>query len=269
MSLPDERVPLPASRRAGMMRRLTIDIETRPNLVYAWSLWGEQHVTPSQLVSPVDMVCFAAKWNDEKKVRFYSEWEHGREAMVRAAWELLNEASVIISYNGKRFDIPHLNREFALLGLAPPAPYRQVDLYQTIKRVFRFPSNKLEYVTKALGVKAKDAHKRFPGFDLWLGIIREDPDPRAQKEMKTYNEIDVIVTEQLYDRLLPWLPHPSWGVFLDQDDTCPNCGGTELVKEGFAWTSASRYQRYRCKSCHKYSRSTKKCGGTNVTGLSS
>ena len=254
------------NKRTTQPRFLTIDIETRPNLVYCWSLWGEQHITPSQLVSPLDMVCFAAKWHDEKEVRFYSEWEHGHEAMVRAAWELLSESAVVISYNGKRFDIPHLSREFVLLGLPPPAPYRQVDLCAVVKRVFQFPSNKLEYITKALGVKSKDSHKRFPGFDLWLGIIREDP--RAQKEMKTYNEIDVVVTEQLYDRLLPWIPgHPSWGAFLDKDDCCPNCGGTSLIKEGFAFTSTGRFQRLRCSDCNKWSKSKKKIGSTNITQL--
>lgn len=154
------------------MRRLTLDIETRPNLAYTWGLW-DQNVGLNQLVSPVDMICFAAKWHDEKRVKFFSEWADGREGMVNAAWGLLNDADVAIHYNGRKFDVPHLNREFVSIGLTPPSPYKQVDICNVVKRVFAFPSNKLEYVSKALGVKAKDAHKRFPGFELWLGIIRE------------------------------------------------------------------------------------------------
>jgi len=248
-----------------MIRRLTIDIETRPNLAYTWGLF-DQTIGLAQLVEPVRMCCFAAKWHDEKKVLFFSEWADGHEGMVQAAWDLLNEAAVVIHYNGRRFDVPHLNREFVLLGLLPPAPYKQVDLCSVAKRVFAFTSNKLEFVSKALGVKSKDKHKRFPGFDLWLGIIREDP--KAQVEMAKYNKIDVIATEQLYDKLLPWVPNlPSVGAMEDEDDICPACGSGDLIKEGFAYTAVGKFARFHCADCGKWSRSSKRVGGTNITAV--
>ena len=115
MSLPDDPVPLPARREAGMMRRLTIDIETRPNLAHVWGLW-DQNVGINQLIEPVEMICFAAKWYHQKSVEFYSVHHDGIDVMRAQAYRLLNEADVIIHYNGRSFDIPHLNRELILGG---------------------------------------------------------------------------------------------------------------------------------------------------------
>ena len=33
----------------------------------------------------------------------------------------------IVPYNGAKFDTPYLQREFALLGLPLPAPFKQID----------------------------------------------------------------------------------------------------------------------------------------------
>src|SRR5690242_14089214 len=97
-------------------RLLVIDIETMANLAWVWGTW-QQDIHPKQIVKHKRTICFAAKWVGHKKIHFYSEFHHGREAMVEAAWKLLNEADAVISYNGKKFDAKHLNSEFKLLGL--------------------------------------------------------------------------------------------------------------------------------------------------------
>ncbi|NIV35232.1 MAG: hypothetical protein GWN58_38990, partial [Anaerolineae bacterium] len=55
------------------------------------------------------------------------EWD--MEGMLEGAWELLDEADAVVHYNGKKFDIPTLNREFVKYGFTPPSPYKQIDLY--------------------------------------------------------------------------------------------------------------------------------------------
>src|SRR5690606_41747736 len=75
--------------------------------------------------------------------------------MVKEAHRLLSAADAVIHFNGQRFDIPHLNREFVEAGLTPPSPYSQIDLLKVVKKNFRFPSNKLDYVTKKLGLDHK------------------------------------------------------------------------------------------------------------------
>lgn len=163
---------------------------------------------------------------------------------------MLDDADVVIHYNGKRFDIPTLNKEFVLAGLLPPATYKQVDLLQVARKQFRFPSNKLDYVAKALGVGEKVKHA---GFDLWIRCMNNEE--AAWKEMEEYNVHDVVILEKVYLKLLPWIPnHPNHGLYDDVADVCPNCGGHHLEKRGFAYTNAGKYQRYQCKECGTWSR---------------
>jgi DNA polymerase elongation subunit (family B) len=245
-------------------RILTIDIETSPNMAHVWSLWNV-NVGLNQLLESGEVICFAAKWYGEKKVHFYSNYHDGHEVMIEAAHNLLNEADIVVHYNGKRFDIPHLNREFLEAGFEPPAPYVQVDLFQTAKSKFRFPSNKLDYIAQTLNIGAKTQHA---GHQLWLDCLAGDK--KAWKTMKEYNIHDVELTERLYDKLLPWIhPHPNVNLYSDVlEEGCPNCGGTDLRREGYSRTALGVYQRYQCKGCGKWSRDKHKLGGVDVRGVS-
>lgn len=240
------------------MKLLSIDIETTPNLAHVWGLW-QQNVGLNQLLRPTEMMCFAAKWYGEPKIKFYSTFHDGPSAMVHEAHALLSEADVVMHFNGKRFDVPHLNREFLELGLNPPAPYKQIDLLQVARKQFKFPSNKLAYVSKVLGLEGKTQHE---GHELWIKCMAGDE--KAWRKMRVYNKQDVRLLEQMYDILQPWIPgHPNAGLFLDgsQDkDMCPACGGTNLLPQGFAITSTSRFQRWQCADCGKWSRSGKRAG---------
>src|SRR6478752_6173831 len=104
------------------MRILTIDIETSPNLAHVWQLW-QQNVSLSQLQKAGEVMCFAAKWYGTEEVEYYSTFHDGKSEMLAEAYRLLEEADVVVHYNGVRFDIPHLNREFLEIGQTPPAPF--------------------------------------------------------------------------------------------------------------------------------------------------
>lgn len=242
------------------MKILTIDIETRPNLAYVWGLW-DQNVGLSQLVESVSMVSFAAKWLDEKRVIFYSDHHDDHEAMVRAAWDLMDVADVIVHYNGRSFDIKHMHREFVLLGLDPPSPHRDIDMLTVVKSRFKFPSNKLDYVADQLGLGRK---VQTGGMELWIDCMADDP--KAWRLMKRYNIGDTKITEKLYLRLLPWIKgHPNHGLYTaDHVHVCPSCGGGDLMKRGYAYTPASVYQQYKCKNpaCGAWSRGKRRLADT-------
>lgn len=244
------------------MKILTLDIETSPNLGYVWSLW-KQNIGLSQLVESGEVICFAAKWYGSEETLFYSTHHHGKQEMLNAAYNLISEADVIVHYNGKSFDMKHLNREFLLAGMTPPAPYSQVDLLNVVKQQFRFVSNKLDYVVQALGMDGKTSHT---GFQLWLDCMAGNDE--AWELMKTYNIHDVVLTEALYERLLPWIqPHPTVGLYEPSaDPTCPNCNSTKLRPRGRAYTSVSAFQRYRCDDCGKWSRGGQRLNAVDVRG---
>lgn len=235
------------------MRILHIDIETAPHNVYAWGLW-KQDISIKNIVESGYTLCFAAKWQGEKKVEFYSTHEHGFDYMIEKAWELLDEADVVVHYNGTKFDIPTLNREFLLHELNPPSPYHQIDLLKTVRSKFRFASNKLDYVAQQLGLGGKTQHK---GMELWHECMAGDN--KAWKTMEKYNKQDVKLTEKLYGKLLPWIEnHPNHALYVDNGvdrPTCPNCGGHHLQSRGTYTTKTQRYQRFCCSDCGTWTRS--------------
>ena len=138
------------------MKILLIDIETATNLAHVWGLW-QQNVGLPQLLEPGYTLCWAAKWLGEPEVYFGSV-KQGTERMTQEIHRLMSQADAIVHYNGNKFDIPTLNKDFLLQGLTPPAPAKQIDLLRVVKGKFRFPSNKLAYVSEALGVGGKAAH---------------------------------------------------------------------------------------------------------------
>ena len=243
------------------MKILAVDIETAPNLADVWGLW-QQNVSLNQLRERSRMLCFAAQWEGERRVQFYSEWGDG-EDMFRVAHELLSEADAVLHFNGQKFDVPHINRELLQAGYDPPAPYKQIDLYREVKAAFSFPSYKLAYVAKALGVGEKVSHE---GHELWVKVLAGDR--KARRDMRTYNMRDVELLFPLYYKLRPWIAVPNHGA-LEGRDVCPSCGADDLRKEGHALTLTGRYQRYQCRACGTWSRATRREASTGITRVAS
>lgn len=226
------------------MKILLLDIENSPNLGYIWGLW-QQNVAINQLVNVSETLCYAAKWLDKEDVFFDSLQVSTKTEMLEGIHKLLDEADAVIHYNGSRHDIPHLNRGFMELGMTPPSPYKQIDLLITAKRQFKFPSNKLEYVVKSLDIGEKMKNS---GFELWTRCMANDPE--AWEEMKAYNIQDVLVLEKLYHKLRPWIKqHANYSIYNVGALVCPHCGSEKLHKRGFAYTLASKFQRYQCTNC--------------------
>ena len=238
-----------------MLKVLHIDIETSPNKVYSWGLFN-QNIAINQIVEPGYTLCFAAKWDKEKEVIFKSTHHDGEENMVRQAWYLLDEADAVCTYNGEKFDMPTLHREFLLMGLGPPSPYRNIDLIRTVRRKFKMASNKLDYVAQQLGIGAKVKHR---GMELWKECM--DGEDAAWEEMKTYNIEDTYITEKLYHRLLPWISHhPNHALFIDEDKkVCPNCGSNNLHYRGTEHTLTMSYRRIFCNDCGSWARERTNC----------
>ena len=185
------------------MKILMLDIETTPMQVYTWGLW-DQNIGINQIIKPTEMMCFGAKWQGKKKVTFKSVHHDGKEAMLKELHSMMEEADVLIGWNSASFDHKHIKREFLENGMTPPSIVKDLDLMSIVKANFRFPSNKLDYVAQALGVGSKVKHS---GFDLWIGCMAGKES--SWREMKKYQIQDVVLLEELYQVLLPWLPGAS------------------------------------------------------------
>ena len=243
------------------MKILTLDIETSYNLGRVWGLF-KQNVSLPQLQEVSRVICFSAKWLGQKKTMFYSDFHDGHETMIQKAYDLLDEADVVIHFNGTRFDIPHLQREFLLARLGSTSSFQQIDLLRVARNKFKFASNKLDHIAQQLGLAGKASHA---GFQLWVDCLAGDA--KAWKSMKKYNIQDVVLTEEVYLLFRSWITnHPSHGLYDGTEDACPNCGSTDLVRRGFKFTNLGKYQQYRCSGCGAWSRSGRSEQLTDLRG---
>jgi DNA polymerase elongation subunit (family B) len=230
------------------LKVLLLDIETAPNTAFVWRL-AEDYISPDQLINNSYTLCVSAKWLGKSVVHYYGLNKDSRAEMLKAIHQMMDEADVIIHYNGVKFDIPTLNMEFALEGLPPPSPAKQVDLLKVVKKQFKFTSNKLDFVCRRLGLGAKVHHK---GMALWEGCMAGNPDD--WKVMEKYNKQDVVLLEKLYKKLLPWIPNHPNRVLWSKTDCCPRCGSTSLQLQPPAFTATGAYMKLSCRSCHGWIR---------------
>ena len=105
-------------------------------------------------------------------------------------------------------------------------------------------------------------------FDLWARCMRGEQ--KAMTEMVTYCDQDVILLENIYLTMRPWImPHPNFNLMVESSDTvnCPTCGSTEHKKQGFYTTYANKYYQRQCKVCSSTFRERKavKLDKTNLT----
>jgi len=238
--------------RATSARILILDIERRPMLSYHWA--PKVDFIPARMnVERGGMISFAAKWYGEAKVSFYSTHHDGYDEMMAQAWRLIDEADIIVGYNSVGFDMKHLFEEIVKHGMTPPSPHKDIDLIRAARGRFRFPYNSLNEVCRDLGLDLKLAND---GFDLWLGCMAGDD--KCWRAMKRYNVQDVRVTEQLYDRLRPWIKgHPNLNMYrAERVSACDKCASTELSESGFYYTQTRAYKQFVCRDCGSYSRAT-------------
>jgi DNA polymerase elongation subunit (family B) len=240
------------------MRTLIFDIETAPMTVHTWGLF-KQNIGLNQIVEPSRVLGIGYKWTDEKKVQWVSEFHDGRDAMLGQAWLLLDEADVVVGWNSTPFDVPWLKREFAVVGHKPTSPFLEIDLIKTVRKQFRFESNKLQNISTMLGLKGKMQHS---GHSLWVGCLNGDQ--KSWDTMARYCKQDVALTHQLYEKLKPWIVSAP---VVDFTGNCPRCGSAKVQKRGTSRTALSEFQRYQCQSCGGWSRGAKRVDGADLRGV--
>jgi hypothetical protein len=250
------------------LKVLLLDIETKPPLLYAWPPLWDLKAGVEQVVERGRMICFAAKWLDEKRIRFHSEYQDGHSGMVEAIRDLLEEADIVCHFNGQSFDEKHIQTEIWLEKLDRPSPFQRWDLKKIVAKEFRLDSNKLAYVSRMLDIGEKLKHE---GWALWQGWI--DQDPKYIRIMERYNRKDVALLEDLLHELTQYLPIRIPGPLLADGvagavgEVCPECGSVHREKRGFHYTTQSKFQRYRCLDCGRYYRDTRRVAGITTKGI--
>lgn len=238
---------------------LLIDIETSPLEVYTWNLYPE-NIGINQILKDWSILSFAARWLDSDET-IYESTRHKRnprddKQLVAKVGKLLNEADIVISHYGSKFDIPKIDTRRLYHNL-PLFPMPKHEDTKTMANKFAFTSNKLEYIGKYLKIQNQKLTtvRKFQGMELWRGCL--DGNSAAWDEMQKYNIRDIDALEEVYYKLAPRASKINYNVYqADGDAQICVCGSTEFYKKGFYHTNTAKFQCYRCKSCGKQHRTS-------------
>ncbi|HNC40302.1 MAG TPA: ribonuclease H-like domain-containing protein [Nitrosomonas sp.] len=239
-------------------RILVLDLELKPIIAYVWGLF-DQNIGLDQIIQDWSIMSWAAKWIGESNVMYEDVSGEGDysndERIVRLMWHKLDEADVIITQNGKKFDEKKLNTKFEKYKLGRPSPYRHIDTLKIKKKHFGLTSNKLAYSTDYFNETYKKLdHGKFAGMKLWIECLNRNPE--AWAEMKEYNIYDVLSLEELYlNSLRHWDDTINFGTYTQKAGCCPNCGSEDLFEDKFNYSKTGAFQTYRCKNCGTISQS--------------
>jgi hypothetical protein len=240
---------------------LLLDIETSPIISYTWGLF-DQNIGLNQIHTDWHVIAWSAKWLDDKPEDImYMDQRNAANIeddsrILKQIWKLIDKADICITQNGVSFDMKKLNARFIQQGLPPTSSVKHIDTLKIARKAFGFTSNKLEYLTDKLCTKYKKSkHKEFSGFDLWKECLSGNIN--AWKEMEKYNKMDVLSLEELYYKLVPWVPSINYNLYDDSEESICKCGSKDFVRNGFAYTAKGKYQRYKCSKCSHETRDSK------------
>ena len=235
-------------------RVLLWDIETAPVLGYIWQPWEANMLWK---VKDWYLLSVAWKWlgDDEVQVASLDQYDYYAKdpqddyPLVYLAYDLFDEADVVVAHNGVSFDTKKANARIIIHDIGQPSPFKEVDTLQLARKNFAFTKNNLDEVCRDLGIGEKI---QTGGIDLWRDIVEND-DPEAWELMRMYNQHDVEILEALYLRLRGWdKKHPNMATITNRPDSCIVCLGNRFQRRGFAHTAVSYRIRYQCLDCGKY-----------------
>lgn len=237
---------------------ILLDIETAPGLGWSWSKYDTNII---KYVQHWYMLSFAYKsLTDESVTCFalpdfpgYDKSKTNDFHLVSALWKVLDEADIVVAHNGDSFDIKKSNSRFFAHNLPAPSPYKTVDTLKALKKNFKFDSNKLGDIGEQIGAGTKVPHT---GFSLWEACM--EGDRRAWDKMREYNVQDVLLLEELYLKVRPWIAsHPNVALY-DHNvsggtgTSCTHCGGNHTQRRGFNRTKTQVRQRHVCLDCRAW-----------------
>ena len=231
-------------------RRLFFDIETSPNIGLFWEAGYKKNIDHSNIIKERAIICICSKWEDEKEVNEV-HWDSKQcdKSLLNKFVKIANQADELIGHNGDRFDLTWVRTRCLFHRIDMFPTYTTIDTLKVARRIFRFNSNKLNYIADFLGI----GQKIKTDFGLWKDIVLWK-DPNAMQKMILYCKKDVVLLEKVFKELNNHIPAKThYGVIFGQDrGSCPECGSDELyVSMRRVMASGIKKIQYKCKNCGK------------------
>jgi hypothetical protein len=234
------------SKRRNTLKRLFIDIETAPNIVYSWRLGYNVTLFPENLIKERAVICIAWQWEGEKEVGALA-WKDGDDKdMLQKFASILAQADEVVGHNIDKFDLPWIRARAAKNGVDLSAILKTVDTLKIARRYFNFNSNRLDYLAQFLGIGAKIKTE----FEWWADVMNGNK--TRLKQMVQYCQRDVTILVKVFHKLQSYIPvatHAgvvSGGVRSD----CPQCASKFVQKRGSRVSiTGIRKQIMSCNDC--------------------
>ena len=258
-------------------RTLIWDLESSLLEGYFFRIWQE-NIPMRRIKKQAHLLSASFAFNDEQVQGYRLTPEQVKTGddfdVVCKVVEAVNNCDLMITFNGKRFDVKLLNTRALFWGLPPVKAPKHIDLFEQSKRVFKFPSNSMQNVSMYLGENGK---LETSGSNLWERCAEWENYEECEKaliEMVTYGNQDIEATRDLYKRFQGWMKGvPNLGTIVNEVTEnktlrCIHCGSDDVFPlDQKAYTSVSSFYLYRCgnESCRGISRVTS--NGKNLTSV--
>lgn len=227
------------------------DIETSSTVVASWNLYPTA-IPYKNIIEDWFIICAAWKELGSRTTSAVSVLDDAKRFkknhkddyyVVKTIREALEDVDILIAFNGDKFDTKMFNSRLISHGLPPLPKIVFIDPLKEVKKVAKFSSHRLDFLSTALTGSGK---METPG-DTWMKAMQGDES--AIKLMVRYNKVDVKKLEEVYLKLRPYFKsHPN----LAKPETCncPKCSSKNTQKRGVRMrASGIRYQSYQCQDC--------------------
>lgn len=252
-------------------RVLTIDLERVPgiatiHLFHPTDIKRVSYLPPEKWDSLPRTVCFTAKWAHKARPEFVAEWQRPDDPtwVTRRAFELLDAADLVVTYNGNRADLRWLRQSMIEAGMTEPRPFKSVDLFKLQSR-WAFERRSLGHLLDRLSMATKDGH-----YNAVEALAACAGNRAAQRALRGYNVNDVVITEALWRKVRHLLPQNLGVYYNDATDVlrCPHCGEADTLKaSGWYTADVQRYGLLTCTACGGHARNNHVKAKTTVRGV--
>lgn len=163
--------------------------------------------------------------------------------LVLAIRNKLLEFDMIVTHNGKWFDLPWLNSRLVHWGYAPLPNIPHFDTCEVAFKKMRV-KNSLEALGKFLGCKVQKT-----GTDMNDWLLAGGGNEKAIRKIVVHNEHDVKLTAEVYKKMRVFgFKHPNLANINNNPKQCPLCAKTgTLNQRGWIYGVTNKSKRFECR----------------------
>ena len=145
-------------------------------------------------------------------LQFFMRDPDQEAALLAALQQWLAQFDVVVTFNGKSFDVPLLNTRYVINGISPPFEgYEHLDVLQIARKLWRdrLPSRALGELEKEI-VQFRRTEEEVPGWmipQMYFDYLRSG-DARPLSGIFYHNALDILSLASLYGHVAQMLKDP-------------------------------------------------------------